>query len=262
MWNRGHRRKEQDHDQQHEQHSVDISMNNQKLEEMTGFKYLGASLRKNGTSSAEIHVRITAAMARLNRIWQWKTISFASKFKLYKSLVTSILLYGCETWTLDADSEKRSQAFETKCMRKVLCISYLEHKTNNWVWSKINFLVGLQEPLLATVKRQKLSWFGYVTRHDSLSKTILQCTLEGGRRRGRQRKCWMDNIKVGTSLPMSELLTRASCRKAWKKMSAESSLMFPRMTRSVKGLNWIELNFFFIVFIYHVCFYVYIYWHL
>ena len=90
---------------------------------------------------------------------------------------------------------KRIQAFETKCMRKLLRIFYLEHKTSIWVWSKINFLVGPEECLLAIVKRRKLAWFGHVTRHDSLSKTILQDTLEDGRRRGRQRKCWMDNIK-------------------------------------------------------------------
>ena len=40
------------------------------------------------------------------------------KFKLYKSLVTSILLYGCETWTLLADSETIVQAFGTKCLIK------------------------------------------------------------------------------------------------------------------------------------------------
>ena len=56
-----------------------------------------------------------------------------------------------------------------------------------------------QEPLLATVKRRKVAWFGHVTRHDSLSKTIVQGTLVGGRRRGRQRKCWMDKIKERTS---------------------------------------------------------------
>ena len=116
--------------------SADIcmKMNSQNLEEVASFKYLGATMCKDGTCSAEVHTRIAsamAAMARLNRIWRRNTIIFASKFKLYKSLVTSILLYGCETWTLDADSEKRSQAFETKCMRKVLCISYLEHKTND-----------------------------------------------------------------------------------------------------------------------------------
>ena len=113
-------------------------------------------------------------------------------------------------------------------MRKLLHISYLEHKINDWVRSKINFLVGPQEPLLATVKRQKLAWFGHVTHHDSLFKTILQGTFGGGRRCGRQRKCWMDNIKQWTSLPMSEQLTRASCRKEWTRISAESSpLMSP-----------------------------------
>ncbi|GFS10039.1 hypothetical protein ElyMa_006636700, partial [Elysia marginata] len=70
--------------------------------------------------------------------------------------------------------------------------------------------VGPQEPLLATVKRRKLAWFGHVTRHDSLSKTNLQGTVEGKRRRGRQRKAWCDNIKEWTGLAMFELFRSAS----------------------------------------------------
>ena len=68
-------------------------MNGQKLEQVTIFKYLWATLCKDDTCSAGARVRIAsamAAMARLNRIWRCNTISFASKFKLYKSLVTSI----------------------------------------------------------------------------------------------------------------------------------------------------------------------------
>ena len=64
-------------------------------------------------------------------------------------LVNSILPDGCQTCTLLADAEKRIQAFETKCLRKLLHVSHLEHKTNDWVLSKINCLVGPQEPLLA-----------------------------------------------------------------------------------------------------------------
>ena len=45
------------------------------------------------------------------------------------------------------------QAFETNFLRKLLCITYLEHKTKDWVWSKINFLVGPLEPLRATIMR-------------------------------------------------------------------------------------------------------------
>ena len=92
--------------------SADISINGQKLQEVTSFKYLGATLCKDGTCSAETRIRIAsvmAAVARLNRVWQSNTISFTSKFKLYKSLVTSILLFVCETWTLPADFERKKK---------------------------------------------------------------------------------------------------------------------------------------------------------
>ena len=49
-------------------------------------------------------------------------------------------------------------------------ISYVEHKTTDWVWSKIHFPSDPQEPLLATDKRRKLKWFGHVMLHDGLSK--------------------------------------------------------------------------------------------
>ena len=75
---------------------------------------------------------------------------------------------------------KGIQAFEPKSLRKLLRTAYLEHKANDWVWGKMNFPVGPQELLSVTVKKQKLEWFEHVTRHDRISKTILQGTLEGG----------------------------------------------------------------------------------
>ena len=67
--------------------SAEISICIQNFE-VTSFKYLGATLCKDGTCSAEVHIRIAstmAAMARLNRTWQCNTIGFANEFKLYKS---------------------------------------------------------------------------------------------------------------------------------------------------------------------------------
>ena len=58
---------------------------------------------------------------------QYRSISFSTKFKLNKSLVLSILLYGCESWTLKADLERRIQAFENKRYKMILGISYREH---------------------------------------------------------------------------------------------------------------------------------------
>ena len=209
--------------------NTNITMNGEPLEEVNQFKYLGATLSKDGSSTAEIGIRIaqaTSAMARLERVWKSK-ISFPTKYKLFRSLVVSILLYGCESWTLMADTEKKVQAFENKSLRKLLRISWREHKTNEYVRKRMEELVGPQETLLATVKRRKLKWFGHVTRHDSLSKTIMQGTVAGGRRRGRQRKSWGDNIKEWTAMTTPELLRAANTRTEWRKKSVSAASMSP-----------------------------------
>jgi hypothetical protein len=91
-------------------------MNGQKLDEVDTLKYLGSIISKDGSSIKEIKIRLemaSAAMTQLNAIWK-SNISFHVKFKLYKSLILSILVYGCESWTLTADMERRIQAFENK----------------------------------------------------------------------------------------------------------------------------------------------------
>lgn len=209
---------------------ANITMNGEQLEEVNSFKYLGAILSKDGTCTAEVNSRIaaaTAAMASLTHIWK-SDMSFQIKYKLYRSLVISTFLYGCETWTLHAETERRIQAFEHKCLRRLLRISYKDHKTNDFVRSTVTTMVGPQETLLAFVKRKKLAWYGHTTRHNCLAKTILQGTLEGGRRRGRQRKSWSDNIKDWTSLNTPELLRTAANRDDWNRVAAAASHMPPR----------------------------------
>ena len=112
-------------------------------------------------------------MTKLTKIWNSKNISLPTKLRLYRALVKTIVLYGCETWTLMAATESKLQAFENKCMRKILQISYLEHKTNEYVWDRINSIAGHQETIITTIKRRKMTWFGHVLRHDTLAKSIL-----------------------------------------------------------------------------------------
>ena len=91
-------------------------------------------------------------------------------------MVLSILLYGSESWTLTSETTKRLEAFETKCFRRLLGISWKDRKTNEFVRGQINKLAGHQEPLLSIVKKRKLVWYGHVCRHNTLPKTILQGT--------------------------------------------------------------------------------------
>ena len=78
-------------------------------------------------------------------------------------------------------------------------ISYKDHVTDEEVRAKIQQAIGPHEDL-TIVKRRKLQWYGHVSRSSGLAKTILQGTVKGGRRQGRQRKRWEDNIREWTGL--------------------------------------------------------------
>ena len=70
------------------------------------------------------------ALTKLKTIWKDKNIALSSKIRLMRSLVISIFLYACETWTLTAELEKKIQTTEVRCFRRLLGISYREHVTN------------------------------------------------------------------------------------------------------------------------------------
>ena len=182
--------------------NTEIKVNGQKLQTVTSFKYLGSVITDEG-SKPEILPRIaqtTAALTRLISVWIDKSISLNSKIQLMRSLVTSIFLYACDSWTLTAELERRIRAMEMRCYRKILYISYKDHVTNEEVRAKIQEAIGPHEVLLTIVKRRKLQWYGHVSHSSGLTKTILQGTVKGGRRQGGQRKRWEDNIREWTDL--------------------------------------------------------------
>ena len=148
-----------------------------------------------------------------------------------RSLAMSIFLYACETWTITADIERRIQALEMRCFRKLLGISYRDHITNEEVKARIENAIGPYEDPLTTVKRRKLKWFGHVIRSSGLAKTILQGTVQGRRRRGRQRKRWEDNIKEWTGLKWNIMLRKAKNREEWRKLVVKSTVVSQRSAR-------------------------------
>ena len=84
-----------------------------------------------------------------------------------------------------------------RCYSKILHISYKDSVTNEEVRAKIQQAIGPHEDL-TIVKRHKLQWYGHVSRSSGMAKSILQGTVKGGRREGRQIKRWEDNIREWT----------------------------------------------------------------
>ena len=78
--------------------------------------------------------------------------------KLIRFLVISMFLYACESWTLTAELEKRMQAFEMRCYRRLLNISYKDHDTSEEVRRKIQAAIGEYDKLLSLFKKRKMVW--------------------------------------------------------------------------------------------------------
>ena len=126
-------------------------------------------------------------------VWNDRSISLSYKIRLMHSLVTSIFLYAFQSWTLTAELQRKIQAMEMRCYRKILRISYKYHVTNMEVCTKIQQAIGPREDLTA-IKRRRPQWYGHVSRSSGLAKIISQGTVKGEKRQGRQRKRLEDNI--------------------------------------------------------------------
>ena len=149
-----------------------------------------------------------------------------------------IYLYACESWTLTAEIERRIQALEMRCYRRLLNISYKDHVTNEEVRNRIQNAIGVHDDL-TMVKKRKLGWYGYISRSSGMAKTVLQGTVKGARRRGRQKKRWEDNIKEWMGMGFGDSLRAAEDREGWKGIVATSSVV-PRQPPRLR--DWDEMN--------------------
>ena len=166
----------------------DIKVKGQKLGTVTNFKYLVAVVSDDG-SKPEVLSRIAQATAFLTKLKPIRTdnnISLGSKVKLMRSLVISICLYARESWTLTAELEKRRQAFEMRCYRRILNISYTDHVTNEKIRR------NTPDPGQETKAKMvwpcfKVFWFskGYPTGHSKRKKKKRQTEEKVGRQNQR-----------------------------------------------------------------------------
>ena len=189
------------------------------LEQVETFKYLGQQTTQDGKSDEEVKIRIGMAKSRfisMSETLTSRNISFGLRILLVKCYILSVLLYGSETWTLNANLVHRIEAFEMWIYRRMGRISWTERKTNNEVCRILN----VKPSLLNTIQKRKLQYFGHITRHNTICKDILEGKIEGKRARGRQRRKWIDDIKDWTKLPLSECTRMAKNRERWRVISS------------------------------------------
>ena len=161
---------------------------------VTDFISLGSKITADGDCSHEIKRCLLLgrkAMTNLDRILKSRDITLLTKVHLIKAMVFSVLMYGCESWTIKTDECRRIYAFELWCWRRLLRVPRTARRSNQSILKEISPGCSLEGLMLML----KLQYFGHlIQRADSFEKTLMLEKIGGRRRGGRQRMRWLDGI--------------------------------------------------------------------
>ncbi|BHF86051.1 hypothetical protein SprV_ctg2902923000 [Sparganum proliferum] len=211
-----------------DQEKAPLGIDGCQLEEVDSFKYLGARLLPNGQSKDDIVSRINAArwvFSSLRKcLWNRRDLSIATKIRVYRASVRSVLLYGCECWALRVEDERKLEVFDHHCLRIIFRVKFTDFLSNETVRARCDNIARITQ----AIQERRLRWFGHVLRRppQELSVTALDPAPlpHWRRRRGGQFKTWLDTVRQDMEVVLGpSVFGLRRWRREWVELSRSAA---------------------------------------
>ena len=151
---------------------------------MADFIFLGSKITADGDCSHEIKRCLllrSKVMPNLDSILKSRDITLSTKVHLVKAMVSPVVMYGCESWTVKKAERRRIDVFELRCWRRLLRVPWTARRSNQSILKEISPGCSLEGLIL----KLRLQYFGHLMqRADSFEKPLMLGKIEGRRRRG------------------------------------------------------------------------------